>query len=31
MSNNAVPVYLAEKISRPIISFLLNHPELLDK
>lgn len=27
---NAVPVYLAEKISRPIISFLLNHPELLD-
>lgn len=27
---NAVPVYLAEKMSRPIISFLLDHPELLD-
>ena len=26
---NAVPVYLAEKISRPIIEFLYNHPELL--
>ena len=26
---NAVPVILAEKISRPIINFLINHPELL--
>ena len=26
---NAVPVLLAEKISRPIIEFLNNHPELL--
>lgn len=26
---NAVPVFLAEKICRPIIAFLLDHPELL--
>lgn len=28
---NAVPVYLAEKISRPILSFLNKHTELLGK
>lgn len=27
---NAVPVFLAEKISRPIIQFLLEHPEVLE-
>lgn len=27
---NAVPVYLAEKISRPIISFMLDNPEILE-